>query len=117
MEKSFFFIDGVSADRNSKRQMRRHVMKGKNTGKLLHRRSRLGQHVLGGAPSTTITANASKRSHYSISKEADYPTAPLSSSVDEAFGHALLALILPTTVEITASSLCIINECEHSHEV
>ena len=41
MERSFLFVDGVQADKSSKRLLRRHVMKGKNAGKTVHRRSRL----------------------------------------------------------------------------
>ncbi|KAM0233216.1 hypothetical protein ACHAPO_007295 [Fusarium lateritium] len=45
MEQSFFFVDGLHADRNSKKLMRQHVMKGKNAGKTFHRPSRAGQVV------------------------------------------------------------------------
>lgn len=41
MGDKFFFVDAVRADRNDKKLMRRHVMKGKNTGKKFHRQSRL----------------------------------------------------------------------------
>ncbi|VUC25496.1 unnamed protein product [Clonostachys rosea] len=41
MSNNFFFIDGIQADRNAKKQMRRHVMKGKNAGKKFHRPSKL----------------------------------------------------------------------------
>ncbi|KAF4465537.1 hypothetical protein FALBO_7621 [Fusarium albosuccineum] len=45
MEQTFFFVDGVHADRASKRLMRRHVMKGKNAGKTFKRQSRLSLQV------------------------------------------------------------------------
>ncbi|CAI6100779.1 unnamed protein product [Clonostachys chloroleuca] len=41
MSNNFFFIDGIQADKNTKKQMRRHVMKGKNVGKKFHRPSKL----------------------------------------------------------------------------
>ncbi|KAH8812227.1 hypothetical protein F5884DRAFT_784799 [Xylogone sp. PMI_703] len=41
MEKTFHFVDSTRADRASKRLIRSHVMKGKNTGKRFHRSSRL----------------------------------------------------------------------------
>ncbi|PKS08008.1 hypothetical protein jhhlp_006620 [Lomentospora prolificans] len=41
METSFHFVNGIETDRASKRLMRRHVMKGKNLGKKLHRPSKL----------------------------------------------------------------------------
>ncbi|KAF4448617.1 hypothetical protein F53441_7993 [Fusarium austroafricanum] len=40
MEQTFFFVDGLHADKSSKKLMRRHVMKGKNAGKTFHRPSR-----------------------------------------------------------------------------
>jgi hypothetical protein len=43
MEQKFFFVDGLHADKTSKRLMRRHVMKGKNAGKTFHRPSRAGR--------------------------------------------------------------------------
>ncbi|KAG8356851.1 hypothetical protein FVEN_g5561 [Fusarium venenatum] len=43
MEQSFFFVDGLHADKTSKRLMRQHVMKGKNAGKTFHRPSKVGQ--------------------------------------------------------------------------
>ncbi|KAF5539255.1 hypothetical protein FMEXI_8997 [Fusarium mexicanum] len=45
MEKNFFFVDGLNADKTSKKLMRRHVMKGKNAGKTFHRPSRTNQVV------------------------------------------------------------------------
>ncbi|KIL95496.1 hypothetical protein FAVG1_00233 [Fusarium avenaceum] len=43
MEQNFFFLDGLRADKNSKKLMRQHVMKGKNAGKTFHRPSRTSQ--------------------------------------------------------------------------
>lgn len=45
MEQNFFFVNGLQADRASKKLMRRHVMKGKNAGKTLYRPSRAAQVV------------------------------------------------------------------------
>ncbi|KAH7202254.1 hypothetical protein DER44DRAFT_887277 [Fusarium oxysporum] len=45
MEQTFFFVDGLNADKTSKKLMRRHVMKGKNAGKTFHRPSRTNQVV------------------------------------------------------------------------
>ncbi|KAH7144929.1 hypothetical protein DER46DRAFT_85531 [Fusarium sp. MPI-SDFR-AT-0072] len=45
MEHNFFFVDGLNADKTSKKLMRRHVMKGKNAGKTFHRPSRTNQVV------------------------------------------------------------------------
>ncbi|CVL00695.1 uncharacterized protein FMAN_10039 [Fusarium mangiferae] len=43
MQQNFFFVDGLNADKTSKKLMRRHVMKGKNAGKTFHRPSRTNQ--------------------------------------------------------------------------
>ncbi|KAG5665381.1 hypothetical protein KAF25_009506 [Fusarium avenaceum] len=43
MEQNFFFVNGLKADKNSKKLMRQHVMKGKNAGKTFHRPSRTSQ--------------------------------------------------------------------------
>ncbi|KAJ4301484.1 hypothetical protein N0V90_003576 [Kalmusia sp. IMI 367209] len=40
MEQTFFFVNGTQHDRTAKRQMRRHVMIGKNAGRTLQRKSR-----------------------------------------------------------------------------
>ena len=45
MDGTIFFMDGLRPDRASKKLMRRHVMKGKNAGKKLSRRSRLPPQV------------------------------------------------------------------------
>jgi hypothetical protein len=45
MEQSFFFVNGLQADKTSKKLMRQHVMKGKNAGKTFHRPSRTSQVV------------------------------------------------------------------------
>jgi hypothetical protein len=41
METTFHFVDARQTDRAAKRRMRSHVMKGKNAGRTIHRRSRL----------------------------------------------------------------------------
>lgn len=56
MEQTFLFVDGVNADRASKRLMRRHVMKGKNAGKTFHRPSKLGLQMARRQLTTTTVA-------------------------------------------------------------
>jgi hypothetical protein len=46
MQQAFLFIDGIHASKSSKRQMRRHVMRGKNAGRTLHRPSKPKQKPL-----------------------------------------------------------------------
>jgi hypothetical protein len=41
MERQFHFVDATTGDRQAKRLARSHVMKGKNAGRKIHRRSRL----------------------------------------------------------------------------
>ncbi|CAK7211574.1 hypothetical protein SCUCBS95973_001161 [Sporothrix curviconia] len=43
MDGKFMFVDGIQNDRPTKRLMRRHVMQGKNAGKIVYRPSRLAQ--------------------------------------------------------------------------
>lgn len=104
MEKGFYFIDGYQPDRTSKKLMRRHVMKGKNAGKKFHRASRrtlaINSHQL---ESTKVGGLDRRPSAGGISE------AP--STVDKAFGDAILSSSLPM-VEVSQSSLKIINQCE-----
>ncbi|GKZ71396.1 hypothetical protein AnigIFM50267_007437 [Aspergillus niger] len=41
MDQKFLFVDGVQIGKTARKQIRRHVMNGKNAGKKVHRRSRL----------------------------------------------------------------------------
>lgn len=84
MGQTFYFIDGFNADRASKKLMRRHVMKGKNTGKTLHRPSRLGLQVAQ-RPANT-------------------------NQVTEATGNPLLTFSFP--VEVTPYAVKIIDDCK-----
>ena len=97
MEKTFYFIDGIRPDKTSKKLMRRHVMKGKNSGKTIHRPSRLHQ-------SHTSRHLDLDRRHYAVQGMV----AP--STVDKKFGDTILTGSL-AAVEVNPCSLKIINQC------
>ncbi|KAJ5300803.1 uncharacterized protein N7443_005805 [Penicillium atrosanguineum] len=107
MEQKFIFMNGLSNDEESKKLMRRHVMKGKNAGKKLHRRSRLELQVTRSRPNVAtdslhICRDLREEYHY-----ADWRyVSPDRLSID--FGNAFLTFSLP--VEVTPYSLEVINE-------
>lgn len=113
MEKKFHFVNGISPDEASKRLVRRHVMKGKNAGKKVHRRSRMDLQVTQSRPN--IVNNPLRLSEDMMQKY--YRTnwryvSPSRLSID--FGNAFLpfSLTFSPPVEVTPDSLDIINECE-----
>lgn len=109
MEQTFHFMNGLSNDEKSKKLMRSHVMKGKNAGKKIHRRSRLELQVTRHRPN--VVTNSSQicgklREKY---HDADWRyESPNRLSVD--FGNKFMTFSLP--VEVTPYSLEVINECK-----
>lgn len=111
MEKTFHFVNGITNDEKSKKLMRRHVMKGKNAGKKVHRRSRLDLQVTRSQPNVSdgfsrIDADEREIDHMNHA-EWKY-LSPSSVSVE--LGNVFLTLSLP--VEITPHSLEVINKCK-----
>lgn len=99
MGKTFHFIDGLQPDRTSKKLMRRHVMKGKNAGKKIHRASRDG---------------LSKDVHWIKAVNTSDPHGDRSvdlGRVDRKFGDTILTGSFPM-VAVNRCSLNIINQCE-----
>jgi hypothetical protein len=101
MEKSFYFIDGVKPSKDSKRVSRRHVMKGKNVGKRIHRPSR----QMNGTDTSSPSHHLNQDRHC-----PDEKTGPL-STIGRNLGDAILTQSLPA-VGVTPRSLKIINECK-----
>ncbi|KAE8370606.1 hypothetical protein BDV27DRAFT_35461 [Aspergillus caelatus] len=101
MENMFYFIDGLQPDRTSKKLMRRHVMKGKNAGKKIHRASK----------------GLSKDSHQPKAiNDLGLPHWPCSGNrgvdpgpVDRKFGDTVLTSSFPM-FEVNRYSLHIINQ-------
>lgn len=105
MEKTFCFVDGITNDEKSKKLMRRHVMKGKNAGRKIQRRSRLDVQVSRNHPRISDDQkNQIGRVHHS---EWRY-LSPKSLSIE--LGNTFFTLSLP--VEVTPYSLDVINKCE-----
>ncbi|CAG9990899.1 unnamed protein product [Clonostachys byssicola] len=92
MSNNFFFIDGIQADRNTKKQMRRHVMKGKNAGKKFHRPSKL----VPAGPKIIDTWSRSEVARQFNKGES------LSLDVDRSFGDAYHSCNIPVPVPSAA---------------
>ncbi|KAJ6109982.1 hypothetical protein N7486_002217 [Penicillium sp. IBT 16267x] len=109
MEKTFFFVNGIANDERSKKLMRRHVMKGKNAGKKIHRSSRLDLQVARGQPNVSdkfsrISSDHEKFGHV---QNADWThLSPNKLSIE--FGNVLRTFSFP--VEVTPYSLEVINK-------
>jgi len=117
MGKTFYFIDGVQADKTSKRLMRRHVMKGKNAGKRVHRPSRLGLQAAQRHPEIIKNKNSvssqscgDPRQGECRSNWRDVFFTPLARSCETSF------LAFPLPVEVSPDALKTINECECEYE-
>lgn len=112
MEKTFYFVNGISPDEPSKKLMRRHVMKGKNAGKTIRRRSRLDLQVAQYRPNTAGNPSHISENLNEEDQSADWRyESP--NRLDTRFGDAFLTFSLP--VEVTPNSREIINECKDSH--
>ncbi|KAE8138646.1 hypothetical protein BDV38DRAFT_69075 [Aspergillus pseudotamarii] len=102
MEKTFYFIDGLQPDRTSKKLMRRHVMKGKNAGKKVHRASREGLskdlHLI-----KAVNTSGLHRMSRNDDRSADL------GPVDRKFGDTILTSAFPIA-EVNRCSLNIINQ-------
>lgn len=110
METSFHFVNGIETDRASKRLMRRHVMKGKNLGKKLHRPSKLTPAKA--APGATEAADEVSRLR---GRGASDPSQGQKSlpvvHLARDFGTPFQTLA--HSVTLTPDSLPIIHQCKH----
>lgn len=102
MAKTFYFIDGVQPDESSKKLMRRHVMKGKNAGKKVHRTSKLRVKKID--------------SHLIPIRNAIPPAAwggrQVDTPVTRSCEKSLLAFEFSLPLHISPDSARIINECK-----
>lgn len=98
MGEKFHFVDGIGADRASKRLMRSHVMKGKNAGKTLHRRTRPG-------------ARRQRSEVITKCRESEIAECQLASPVDTSLMLGSLLRTLSTPVDFTRYSLGVIHKC------
>ncbi len=100
MDQNFFFVDGMHANKASRRQMRRHVMKGKNAGKTLNRPSKPKRQ------NTQLTSNSSSIDKRSIGEDR---SAPISMSGFGPLSNIFIPSWLP--IGVTPESLKVIHEC------
>jgi hypothetical protein len=109
-EKKYYFIDGIEADRASKKLMRRHVMKGKNAGKTFHRPSRVASEKA--RRTGTVDGSCAPPAARCCDPEGRYVYwMHLSArTVVRDVGDMLLPISLP--VEVTPQSLKVINQCK-----
>lgn len=109
---TFYFVDGRDADRESKRLMRRHVMKGKNAGKRVHRGSRLALQKARAVAAKYPDKPLQPVVHYSYEQRVrDMNWIYLSlGSAARSFGNVLQPFSLP--FEVTVESLGVINRCK-----
>ncbi|KAJ5657614.1 uncharacterized protein N7484_001263 [Penicillium longicatenatum] len=109
MEKTFFFVSGIANDEKSKKLMRRHVMKGKNAGKKILRRSRLDLQVTQGQPHVFegVSRISSDRKQIEPMNYAEWRyLSPDKMSLE--LGNVFHTFSIP--VEVTPYSLGIINK-------
>lgn len=108
-EKTFYFVDGIAADRASKKLMRRHVMKGKNAGKTFHRPSRVAVEK---ARRPAALERPGALPHQGFDQEGRYAYWMRLSERREirSIENVILPFSLP--VEVTPKSLMVINQCK-----
>jgi len=104
---SFQFVDGIGADRATKRLIKSHAMKGKNAGRKIHRRSRLDivrqklprpVHIQGEDDKSAVVITA-------------LPAPDATLKISRSLCHVLLTLSCP--LALNPGALRIINQCEH----
>ncbi|KAJ6104423.1 hypothetical protein N7523_010743 [Penicillium sp. IBT 18751x] len=116
MEQKFHFINGLSNDEKSKKLVRSHVMKGKNAGKKIHRRSRLESQVTWILPNVAADYSHVRNDLREKYRDADWKyVSPNRLSID--FGISFLTFSLPVAVtpyslEVINESWCIITKCQ-----
>jgi hypothetical protein len=106
MERKFQFVDnGAPLDGITRKSMRSHVMKGRNAGKTLQRRSRLGLGVSG----------TKRHDFQTLSKDetATMHNLAISRPVERNLGNVLHTFHFP--IELNDSSVRSILQCKHDY--
>ena len=118
MDKGFEFIDGTRCDRFTRRVARSHAMKGKNVGRKLNRRSRLG---IGRLPTTKPKAalHDPKRSlpdRVVSGGSSTVVRASLGKLSEPKSSDLLSERLLPETLpfDVSAQSRYVIKECTYA---
>lgn len=118
VQKTFHFMDGLQAGPDSKKQMRRHVMMGKNAGKKVHRPSKRDLNsrpkatpLVRGQPTfanCSIVQPGDKIEDHKGEAEIWKHVAP--NVIGRNIGNTLITLSVP--VQLTAYSLTVVDQCE-----
>lgn len=106
MEKTFQFVDSTKVDSVTRKVMRSHVMRGKNAGKTVHRRSRLDL----GAGRMPYD-NASPLRDLQSLHEAKRRDSEELRSIERNLGNVLCTFPFP--VELSENSLKTIDRCKY----
>lgn len=120
VQKTFHFMDGLQAGPDSKKQMRRHVMMGKNAGKKVHRPSKRDLNsrpkpmpLVRGYPalaSTSLSQPGDRiEDHKGEVAEIWKHVAP--NVIGRNIGNTLITLSVP--VQLTTYSLTVVDQCEY----
>lgn len=105
MEGAFHFVDVLRTDKASKRLMRRHVMKGKNAGRTIHRRARRE------APRCRRPEIVTSRRE----EETEVQKLKSPAAMPQCLQRQTLGLSTP--VGLTPYSLGVINKCTGKHPI
>jgi hypothetical protein len=123
VQKTFHFMDGLQAGPDSKKQMRRHVMMGKNAGKKIHRPSKRDFNsrpkpmpLIPAHPkfaNTSIIQSADRIESHKGEAEIWKHVAP--NIIGRNIGNTLVTLSVP--VQLTTYSLTVVDQCEYQQTV
>jgi hypothetical protein len=108
MEKTFQFVDGASVDNTTRKLIRRHVMKGKNAGRKIHRPSKLVAKRRPGDCHAFQQLTCIPKSKTDLQC-----VAPYHGMVARSFHNSLLSLSFPFEFELTPHSTKVISQCEY----
>jgi hypothetical protein len=102
----FLFVDGVEVDKKTKRQMRSHVMIGKNVGRTIRRPS---NRSLAGQTSDAAGSSRTPSDNENMPLTRTSANRPRSSMIARTPGNILLTVSFP--VNLTHRSMQVINQC------
>jgi hypothetical protein len=114
MDQKFLFVDGVHIGKSARKQIRRHVMNGKNAGKKVHRRLRLD--LIRPTPYYHKREISQQCEHQIVEKQVIRIDQSLACPVmnHRNLGNPFLTLSYP--VETTSYTINVFNECKHFHQ-
>jgi hypothetical protein len=109
MEKTFQFVDSRKVDKTTRKQIRSHVMKGKNAGRKLHRSSRLvGRRRYDHCSSFQRIACVTDDEQ--TNEERGYSGYAM---IARNIQNSLLTLSFPFKFELSPHSIKVVNQCKY----